>query len=126
MAEQAKQYYYGLGRRKSAIARVRLLPGKGSLTINEKTVEPNDVIDAPLTLIGQTGKYDVIALVNGGGKVSQIEAIRLGVTRALLEVDASFKQSLRKAGFLTRDPREKERKKPGLKRARRAPQWTKR
>ncbi len=124
--KQDKKYFYGTGRRKTAIARVRLLPGKGGLTINSKPVEPNAVVSAPLTLVGQDSKYDVSAIVNGGGKESQLEAIRLGVSRALLEIDETFKQSLRKAGFLTRDAREKERKKPGLKRARRAPQWAKR
>ncbi len=121
------KYFYGLGRRKTAIARVRLTPGgKGALTINGKSVEPNEIVNTPLTIVGQTGVYDMTAVVTGGGVVSQIEAIRLGVARALLEVDANFKQSLRKAGFLTRDPREKERKKPGLRGARRAPQWAKR
>lgn len=119
-------YNYGLGRRKTAIARVRLYPGKGGLTINGTATEPNEVIDAPLILVGQTGKYDISALVDGGGFNSQIEAIRLGVARALIDIDESFKQALRKAGYLTRDAREKERKKPGLKGARRAPQWAKR
>lgn len=121
-----KQYYYGLGRRKTAIARVRLIPGKGVLTINGSTSEPSEVVNIPLVTVGQQGKYDISALVTGGGKTSQLEAIRLGVARALIALDGSFKQSLRKEGFLTRDPREKERKKPGLKRARRAPQWAKR
>lgn len=125
MAE-TKKYFYGLGRRKSAIARVRLVPGKGALSINGEAVEPNAVINAPMTTVGQDGKFDVTAVVTGGGIVSQIEAIRLGVARALTDMDESLKQSLRKSGFLTRDPRAKERKKPGLKRARRAPQWAKR
>jgi small subunit ribosomal protein S9 len=119
-------YNYGLGRRKTAIARVRLYPGKGGLTINGTAVEPNEIVDAPLVLVGQTGKYDITAVVDGGGFNSQIEAIRLGVARALIDIDESFKQALRKAGYLTRDAREKERKKPGLKGARRAPQWAKR
>lgn len=120
------QYYYGTGRRKTAVARVRLVPGKGALTINGKQVEPNEIIDAPLVAAGQTGKFDISAVVTGGGMTSQVEAIRLGVARALLELDESLKQGLRKPGFLTRDDRVKERKKPGLKRARRAPQWAKR
>lgn len=124
--KSSKHYFYGLGRRKTAIARVRLLPGKGHLTINNKIVEPNELITAPLTLVGQVGKYDISAIVTGGGMSSQDEAIRLGIARALLEVDETFKQGLRKAGYLTRDSRAKERKKPGLKRARRAPQWAKR
>lgn len=123
---KAKKYFFGLGRRKTAIARVRLTAGKGSLSINGKPVEPNDIVNAPLTIAGQEGKYDITAIVTGGGMTSQIEAIRLGVARSLLELDESFKQSLRKAGFLTRDPRAKERKKPGLRGARRAPQWAKR
>ncbi len=121
-----KTYYFGLGRRKTAIARVRLTPGKGGASINGKAVEPNTVMNDPFTITGQTGKFDISAVVSGGGMMSQMEAIRLGVARALLEVDETLKQSLRKAGFLTRDPREKERKKPGLKGARRAPQWAKR
>ena len=124
--KQAKQYYYGLGRRKTAIARVRLVPGKGALMINGNPVEPNEIVNAPLNVVGQSGKFDITAVVSGGGVQSQIEAIRLGVARALVELDESLKQSLRKAGYLSRDAREKERKKPGLKRARRAPQWAKR
>jgi small subunit ribosomal protein S9 len=119
-------YHYGLGRRKTAIAQVRLYPGKGGLTINGAAIEPNDVINAPLTAVGQTGKFDISAIVAGGGMTTQIEAIRLGVARALVELDESLKQALRKAGYLTRDAREKERKKPGLRGARRAPQWAKR
>lgn len=127
MAEtKQSQYYYGTGRRKTAIARVRLLPGKGTLTINGKQVEPNELIEAPLVTAGQAGKFDISAMVAGGGMTSQVEAIRLGVARALLELDESVKQGLRKAGYLTRDARVKERKKPGLRRARRAPQWAKR
>lgn len=126
MEDSKKNYLYGLGRRKTAIARVRLTPGKGALTINGKATEPNEIINTPLVAAGQDGKYDISVVVAGGGMTSQIEAIRLGVARALLEVDANFKQGLRKAGFLTRDPRAKERKKPGLRGARRAPQWAKR
>lgn len=126
MAEK-NNYIYGTGRRKTAVARVRLLPGgKGGLTINGKPHEPNEIVDAPLVVAGQSGKFDISAVVVGGGMTSQLEAIRLGVARALLEMDESFKQGLRKAGYLTRDQREKERKKPGLKGARRAPQWAKR
>ena len=125
MAEK-ETYFYGLGRRKTAIARVRLVPGKGAVTVNGEQVEPNADYIAPLTLTGQEGKFDLSAVVSGGGMISQVEAIRLGVARALVELDETLKQSLRKAGYLTRDPREKERKKPGLKRARRAPQWAKR
>lgn len=116
----------GIGRRKTAVAQVRLAPGKGALTINNNSVEPSAIVNAPLILVGQEGKHDITAVVRGGGMTSQLEAIRLGVARSLLAIDPLFKQSLRKAGFLTRDAREKERKKPGLKRARRAPQWAKR
>lgn len=124
--QTTKNYFYGLGRRKTAVARVRLLPGKGVLIVNNQNLEPESLIIEPLTLVGQDTKYDISAIVTGGGKYSRLEAIRLGVARALLQVDPNNRQSLRKAGFLTRDPREKERKKPGLKRARRAPQWAKR
>lgn len=127
MAEDVKDIkQMGTGRRKTAIARVRLVPGKGHLFINDQAVEPNSLVSAPLVLVGQADSYDVQARVSGGGMSSQLEAIRLGVARSLLEIDPSFRQTLRKAGFLTRDSREKERKKPGLKRARRAPQWAKR
>lgn len=121
-----KKYFYGVGRRRTAIARVRLVPGKGALTINGNAVEPNIVVKAPLVTAGQSDKFDIMVVVSGGGMTSQMEAIRLGVARALLAMDESLKQGLRKEGFLTRDARVKERKKPGLKRARRAPQWAKR
>lgn len=127
MTETKKeQYFYGTGRRKSAIARVRLTPGKGKLILNGKDSEISKVVGLPLIIAGQTDKYDLNVTVAGGGMVSQLEAIRLGVARALLLVDSSFRQGLRKAGLLTRDARVKERKKPGLRRARRAPQWAKR
>lgn len=127
MSETPKiKYFYGTGRRKSATARVRLAAGNGVTKINDQAIEPNEIINSPLVITGQTGKFDIIAVTNGGGMTSQLEAIRLGVARSLLEIDQTFKQGLRKAGFLTRDQREKERKKPGLKRARRAPQWAKR
>lgn len=121
-----KQLPHGVGRRKTAIAQVRLTVGKGALVINGNPVEPYAVITAPLILVGQEGKYDISAIVRGGGMTSQLEAIRLGVARSLIDIDPAFKQTLRKAGFLTRDARAKERKKPGLKGARRAPQWAKR
>jgi small subunit ribosomal protein S9 len=125
MAE-TKTYNYGLGRRKTAIARVRITPGKGAISVNGKAVEPNETYTAPFQIVGQSDKFDVTAVVTGGGMTSQAEAIRLGIARSLLNLDESFKQSLRKAGLLTRDPRAKERKKPGLRGARRAPQWAKR
>jgi small subunit ribosomal protein S9 len=132
---EGTKYYEGVGRRKAATARVRLLPGgNGSVTINEK---PGDdylskiggLSDAmrPLILVGQERAYDITVKVIGGGVSGQVDAIRLGIARALLKVDEDqFRPSLRQAGFLTRDPREKERKKPGLKRARKAATYTKR
>jgi small subunit ribosomal protein S9 len=126
MAE-TKKYYYGTGRRKTAVAQVRLYPkGNGKVTVNEASVEdPSTVYLEPLKLVGQQD-MDISAHVQGGGFQGQIEAIRHGVARALVAMDEEFRTSLKKAGFLTRDPRAKERKKFGLKGARRAPQWSKR
>lgn len=128
------KYFYGRGRRKESSARVRLYEGKGRVVINGKegllyfngfkTIL--EKIYAPLKLAGFNGKYDVSIKVEGGGKIGQADAIKLGVARALLAINPELKTTLRKAGFLTRDPREKERKKPGLKRARKAPQFSKR
>jgi small subunit ribosomal protein S9 len=122
-----------VGRRKQAVARVRLTPGKGSILVNEKEYtlyfKPRDIQEAvvsPLTLVDMRSKLDVSAKVVGGGFRGQAEAIRHGITRALIEMDPELKKTLRAAGYVTRDPRVKERKKPGLKRARRAPQWAKR
>jgi len=121
------------GRRKESIARVRLLPGMGTILINERPYEqyfPRDVLQldvrAPLLLTHQLGKYNVIANVVGGGLTGQAGAIRMGIARALAMVDDAHRTSLRAAGFLTRDPREKERKKYGRKGARKQFQWTKR
>lgn len=125
--------YYGTGRRKTSVARVRLVPGEGNVIINDrelkayfglKTLEL--IIKQPLNLTETLGKYDVIAKVEGGGPSGQAGAIRHGITRALLKVDAEFRPALKKAGFLTRDPREKERRKYGLKKARKASQFSKR
>lgn len=128
--KQRNEYYGGLGRRKTAIARVRLYPmAKERITvvINDKLIEkPDDFYLEPMVLTGLTEKFSVKAIVKGGGIEGQKEAIRLGISRALLQHDPELKPTLRKAGFLTRDPRMKERKKPGLKGARRAPQWAKR
>ncbi|WP_290065433.1 30S ribosomal protein S9 [Lactobacillus intestinalis] len=131
MAQQAA--YAGTGRRKDSIARVRLVPGNGKITVNNKDVDqyipfPNLVKDLkqPLTLTETEGQYDVLVNVNGGGFSGQAGAIRHGISRALLEVDPDFRGPLKKAGFLTRDPRMKERKKPGLKKARKASQFSKR
>lgn len=117
--------FYGLGRRKTAIARVWLEKGEGKLTINGKERENEDVF-APMKVVGLEGKFNINAKTKGGGISSQIGALQLGVARALVNFDEKLKPVLRKNGFLTRDPRIKERKKPGLRRARRAPQWQKR
>ena len=129
------EYYYGMGRRKTAVARVRLFPnGDGSVTINNKNIQayfgPRDAysatVNAPLRLLDLGNEYTMTVRVVGGGTSGQAGAIRHAVARALVRVNAEWKPALRKAGYLTRDPRMKERKKPGLKRARKAPQYTKR
>ncbi|MDD5290324.1 MAG: 30S ribosomal protein S9 [Patescibacteria group bacterium] len=133
-AKEIKKFFQGLGRRKSAIARVRIYAdGKGLITVNGKELEKHfpyfeyqEQIMAPLEQIGLAKKVDVSVMVKGGGSRGQAEAIELGIARALVEKDEANKPALRTAGHLSRDPRVKERKKPGLKRARRAPQWTKR
>lgn len=132
MSEEVR-YYEAVGRRKRAVARVRLIPGDGRVVINNKDLKqyfgrPQDWLDvmAPLKLTGNENRFNVSVLVSGGGITGQAQAIRHGVARALIEVDPNLSRLLRQAGFLTRDSREKERKKPGLKRARKAPQYTKR
>ncbi len=129
----ADQYYEGIGRRKASTARVRVVSGTGEFVVNEKTLadyfpRQGDMehILGPLETIGQRGSIDVSVLVRGGGVTGQTGAVQLGLARALLNMTPEAKPALRKAGFLTRDPREKERKKPGLKRARKAPTYTKR
>ena len=130
----AAQYYEGIGRRKAATARVRLFPGgTGNLIINDKDgtdylPRPGDVdiLLEPLTLLGQVKSYDVSVHVNGGGVTGQRDAILLGVARALVKIDPEVKSQMRDHSYLTRDARVKERKKPGLKRARKAPTYTKR
>ena len=128
-----KVVYYGTGRRKSSIARVRLVEGTGKITVNGKDLEEffgadtlKVIVKQPLTVTNTLDKYDVIASVNGGGFSGQAGAIRLGVARALNEANAEFRPTLKSNGFLTRDSRAKERKKYGLKKARRAPQFSKR
>ncbi|MBQ3053631.1 MAG: 30S ribosomal protein S9 [Clostridia bacterium] len=126
--------YYGTGRRKSSVARVRLVPGKGDIKINNRSLDDyfgletlKVIVKQPLVATGTEGKFDVIVKVQGGGFTGQAGAIRHGVARALLKVDEeSYRTVLKKAGYLTRDPRMKERKKYGLKAARRAPQFSKR
>ena len=129
----AKGRYYGTGRRKSSVARVYLVPGSGKITINKRTIDDyfgletlKLVVRQPLVLTESIDKFDVLVNVRGGGFTGQAGAIRHGISRALLQADADYRPALKKAGFLTRDPRMKERKKYGLKAARRAPQFSKR
>ncbi len=133
MYTSAKPYFYGTGRRKSSVARVRVMPGTGVITINGRDIDEyfgletlKLIVNQPFGVTETTGKFDIIANVRGGGFSGQAGAIRHGLSRALLSVDESYKPMLKKAGFLTRDPRMKERKKYGLKAARRAPQFSKR
>ena len=125
--------YYGTGRRKTSVARVRLVPGEGNVVINGRHIDEycgiktlDLIVKQPLNLTETADKYDVIANVQGGGPSGQAGAIRHGISRALLELDAELRPALKKAGFLTRDPREKERRKYGLKKARKASQFSKR
>lgn len=131
MAE--KVVYYGTGRRKDAVARVRLMPGKGEYNINNRSLETyfgrrtlQTLIQQPFEVTGTSGRYDVIATIIGGGISGQAGALRHGIARALLEADEGFRSELKKAGLLTRDPRMKERRKYGLKKARKRPQFSKR
>ena len=133
MAKKDTNTYYGTGRRKNAVARVRVMPGKGNITINGISLDeymPTDVakiiVKQPLVVTNTEGKYDLIVKVVGGGFSGQAGAIRHGLARALVKVNEEYKADLKAAGFLTRDPRMKERKKPGLKKARKAPQFSKR
>lgn len=129
----AEVSYYGTGRRKSSVARVRLIPGTGKVTINEREMEEyfglktlELIVRQPLVLTEMDDKYDVVASVKGGGTSGQAGAIRHGITRALMELNGELRPALKKAGFVTRDPREKERRKYGLKKARKASQFSKR
>jgi len=134
MAETKKEYFEAVGRRKTAVARVRLFKeGKKSITVNEKdykkyfpTLDLQQIVDSSLDKMNVEEKFRASVTVRGGGIHSQAEAVRHGIARALVKFNEDFKKRLRKAGYLTRDPRMRERKKPGLKRARRAPQWSKR
>lgn len=121
-----KNYFAGVGRRKSAVAQVRVKSGKGELVINGDKKDWPIKLTQFLDIVDRNGKLDVSVVVRGGGIFSQVDAIAMGLARALVELNEAFRSGLRKAGFLTRDARVKERKKPGLKRARRAPQWAKR
>ena len=133
MYTSAKPYFYGTGRRKKSVARVRIYPGSGEITINGRSIDDyfgletlKLIVNQPFGVTGTTGKFDIVANVTGGGISGQAGAIRHGVARALLNVDAENRAALKAAGLLTRDPRMKERKKYGLKAARRAPQFSKR
>ena len=133
MAKSEKIVYTGTGRRKSSIARVRLIEGSGKITINGKDIDEffgletlKVIVRQPLTVTNTTDKYDVICSVQGGGFTGQAGAIRHGIARALNEANSEFRPALKTNGFLTRDPRMKERKKYGLKKARKAPQFSKR
>ena len=130
---ETNPYFYGTGRRKKSVARVRLYPGTGVITINGRDVDEyfgletlKLIINQPLDVTENIGKFDIVANVNGGGISGQAGAIRHGIARALLTVDETYRGALKAAGLLTRDPRMKERKKYGLKAARRAPQFSKR
>lgn len=129
----AKVQYYGTGRRKNSVARVRLVPGEGNIVINKRSIDDyfgletlKLIVKQPLQVTDTLDKYDVLVNTHGGGTTGQAGAIRHGIARALLKADPEFRTVLKRAGFLTRDPRMKERKKYGLKAARRAPQFSKR
>ncbi len=129
----ATERYYGTGRRKKSVARVYLVPGTGKITVNKRDIDEyfgletlKVVVRQPLVATDTLGKFDILVNVHGGGTTGQAGAIRHGISRALLEADAEYRPTLKAAGFLTRDPRMKERKKYGLKAARRAPQFSKR
>ncbi len=136
VAETSKggSYIYAIGRRKTAIAKVRLIKnGKGLYTVNGKpmeefftTWESRSMVTSPVKIAGLEGAVDVSAMTTGGGLMGQAEAVRLGISRALIELNPTYRKTLKKLGYLMRDPRAKERKKPGLRKARRAPQWSKR
>lgn len=129
----AKVQYMGTGRRKKSVARVRLVPGNGNVVVNKRDIENyfgletlRVIVNQPLVLTGAKEKFDVLVNVHGGGFTGQAGAVRHGISRALLHADAEYRPVLKRAGYLTRDPRMKERKKYGLKAARRAPQFSKR
>jgi len=120
------KYFYGTGRRKTAVARVRLYTEQSMTKINDVEKELPKYVTEPLELSGLQNQFSISAHVSGGGWSAQLQAIRLGISRALVVYNADLRTTLKKSGLLSRDPREKERKKPGLKKARRAPQWSKR
>ena len=129
----AKPYFYGTGRRKQSVARVRLMPGSGAVTVNGRDIDDyfgletlKLIVRQPFGVTGTEGRFDVVCTVTGGGVSGQAGAIRHGISRALVTLNPEYRASLKAAGFMTRDPRMKERKKYGLKAARRAPQFSKR
>ena len=133
MYTSAKPYFYGTGRRKKSVARVRVYPGTGVITINKRDIDDyfgletlKLIVNQPYEVTDTVGKFDIVCTVTGGGISGQAGAIRHGLAKALLQADEGYRPALKKAGFLTRDPRMKERKKYGLKAARRAPQFSKR
>ena len=133
MAKKSDVKYYGTGSRKSSVARVYLSAGKGEITVNGRSIDEyfgteilKTIVRQPLVVTGTEGKFDINVTVKGGGTTGQAGAVRHGISRALLQADAEYRPALKKEGFLTRDPRMKERKKYGLKKARRAPQFSKR
>ncbi len=133
MYTSAKPYFYGTGRRKKSVARVRIYPGTGAITINKRDIDDyfgletlKLIVNQPYDVTDTVGKFDIVCTVTGGGISGQAGAIRHGLAKALLQADETYRPALKKAGFLTRDPRMKERKKYGLKAARRAPQFSKR
>ena len=133
MAKKATEKFYGTGRRKKSVARVFLTPGKGKITINQRDLDEyfgmetlKVIVKQPLTALEAEGKFDAYVTVKGGGFTGQAGAVRHGIARALVHADEEYRPVLKKAGYLTRDPRMKERKKYGLKAARRAPQFSKR
>ena len=133
MYTSAKPYFYGTGRRKKSVARVRIYPGTGAITINKRDIDDyfgletlKLIVNQPYEVTDTIGKFDIVCTVTGGGISGQAGAIRHGLAKALLQADEAYRPALKKAGFLTRDPRMKERKKYGLKAARRAPQFSKR
>ena len=133
MYTSAKPYFYGTGRRKKSVARVRVYHGTGMITINNRSIDEyfgletlKLIVNQPYEVTDTLGKFDIVCTVTGGGISGQAGAIRHGLAKALLQVDENYRPALKKAGFLTRDPRMKERKKYGLKAARRAPQFSKR
>ena len=133
MYTSAKPYFYGTGRRKKSVARVRIYPGTGAITINKRDIDDyfgletlKLIVNQPYEVTDTVGKFDIVCTVTGGGISGQAGAIRHGLAKALLQADEAYRPALKKAGFLTRDPRMKERKKYGLKAARRAPQFSKR